>query len=155
MSDCDKEKPKEVVESLLEKLGLKKALDKIRKGKEVYPKLEVAYARFGFIKQAQVDKFQEVLGKQKAAKGYYKRLSFVKLENYDRDVPPMDVLEKIDEAKKIGCFDYFEIAFIEEVKKDPIVFGRIEKCPDRFFIAQWDDDVSIEQIIMASVKAKA
>lgn len=144
------DKPKEVVEGLLEKLGFKRALDKITKGKKVFPKLKVAYARYGFIRQEQVDKFQEKLGKEKAAKGYYKRLSFSRLESYDRDVPPQDVLEKIDEAKKVGCFDYFEIAYVEEVKKDPIVFGRIENCRDRFFIAQWDDDVSIEQIIMAS-----
>lgn len=148
------DKPKEVVESLLEKLGFKKALSKITKGRKVFPKLKMAYAMYGFIKKEQVDKFQDVLGLQKAAKGYRKQLSFRKLEDYDRDVPPQEVLEKIEAAKNVGCFDYFEIAFVEEVKKDPIVFGRIEACSDRFFIAQWDDDVSIEQIIMASEPKK-
>lgn len=147
-------KPKEVVESLLERLGFKRALDKITKGKKVYPKLKMAYALYGFIRQEQIDKFNDKLGKEKAAKGYYKRLSFSRLEAYDRDVPPHEVLVKIDEAKKAGCFDYFEIAYVEEIKKDPIVFGRIEGCKDRFFVAQWDDDVSIEQIIMASEKKR-
>jgi hypothetical protein len=105
---------------------------------------------YGFIKKEQIDKFQEVLGLQKVAKGYKKQLTFCPIERYDRDVPPQDVLEKIEAAKKSGCFDSFEIAYVEEVKKDPIVFGRIDGCSDRFFIAQWDDDVSIEQIIMAS-----
>lgn len=144
------EKPKDIVESLLEKLGFSKALAKIGKGRKVFPKLKVAYAMYGFIRDEQVRKFQDVLGLQKAAKGYRKQLSFCRIENYDRDVPPQEVLEKIEAAKAVGCFDYFEIAFVEEVKKDPIVFGRIEGCQDRFFIAQWDDDVSIEQIIMAS-----
>lgn len=144
------EKPKEIVESLLDKLGFKKALSKISRGRKVFPKLKIAYARYGFIREEQVQKFQEVLGLQKAAKGYRKQLTFCKIENYDRDVPPQEVLEKIEAARNAGCFDYFEIAFVEEVKKDPIVFGRIEGCKDRFFIAQWDDDVSIEQIIMAS-----
>ena len=42
-----------------------------------------------------------------------------------------------------------EIAKIQDIvqTKDPIVFGCINKCADRFFIAQWDDDVSIEQIL--------
>lgn len=150
----DNDKPKEIVESLLEKLGFSKALSKLSKGRKVFPKLKTAYAMFGFIKQEQVQKFQDVLGLQKAAKGRRKQLSFCKIENYDRDVPPQDVLEKIEAAKNIGCFDYFEIAYVEEVKKDPIVFGRIEGCGDRFFIAQWDDDVSIEQIIMASEPKK-
>lgn len=147
---ADNEKPKDVVESLLEKLGFKKALAKLGKGRKVFPKLKMAYATYGFIRKEQVDKFQDVLGLQKAAKGYRKQLSFCRLEHYDRDVPPQEVLEKIEAAKNSGCFDYFEIAFVQEVKKDPIVFGRIEDCSDRFFIAQWDDDVSIEQIIMAS-----
>lgn len=148
------EKPKEIVESLLEKLGFKKALSKLGKGRKVFPKLKVAYAMYGFIKPEQVQKFQEVLGLQKASKGYRKQLSFCRIDQYDRDVPPQDVLEKIEAAKNVGCFDYFEIAYVEEVKKDPIVFGRIQDCPDRFFIAQWDDDVSIEQIIMASEPKK-
>lgn len=148
------EKPKEIVESLLEKLGFKKALSKLGKGRKVFPKLKVAYAMYGFIKQEQVQKFQEVLGLQKAAKGYRKQLSFCRIDQYDRDVPPQEVLEKIEAAKNVGCFDYFEIAYVEEIKKDPIVFGRITDCPDRFFVAQWDDDVSIEQIIMASEPKK-
>jgi hypothetical protein len=32
---------------------------------------------------------------------------------------------------------------------DPIIFGKIDGCTDRFFIAQWDDDVKIEDIVGA------
>jgi hypothetical protein len=144
------DKPKDIVENLLEKLGFKRALSKLGRGRKVFPKLKVAYARYGFIREEQIQAFENKLAKEKAKVGYRKTLLFSRLENYDRDVPPIEVLQKIEEAKAVGCFDYFEIAFVEEVKKDPIVFGRIEGCRDRFFIAQWDTDVSIEQIIMAS-----
>lgn len=145
---------KSKVEGLLEKLGFKRAMTKLGRGRKAFPKLKVAYARYGFIREEQIQTFQQKLEKEKAKVGYKKRLSFSRLENYDRDVPPEDVLEKIAAAKEVGCFDYFEIAFVEEVKKDPIVFGRIEDCKDRFFIAQWDNDVSIEAIIMASEEKK-
>ena len=34
-----------------------------------------------------------------------------------------------------------------EVRKDPIIFGKITGCTDLFFITQWYDDVSIEEIL--------
>ena len=63
--------------------------------------------------------------------------------------PPQAVLDKVEEAQKVGCFDAFEVCKVESVReyKDPIVFGRITGCPDRFFIAQWDNDVKIEDIL--------
>jgi hypothetical protein len=47
------------------------------------------------------------------------------------------------------CFDSFEIAKIQWKReiKDPILFGRIDGCPDRFYVSQWDDDVRIEDIL--------
>jgi hypothetical protein len=55
----------------------------------------------------------------------------------------------LKKAKDMGCFDYFEVAKVEtvEVRPDPIIFGGIEGCDDKFFITQWDDDVSIEEIL--------
>lgn len=44
------------------------------------------------------------------------------------------------------CFDSFSVAHIAEVK-DPILFGEIAECTDKFFIAQWDEDVKIEDIL--------
>jgi hypothetical protein len=32
---------------------------------------------------------------------------------------------------------------------DPIIFGRIKGSNNRYFVAQWDDDVKIEQILRA------
>ena len=55
----------------------------------------------------------------------------------------------MSEAKARGIFDTFEVAQIDSVVeyKDPIVFGRIEGCGDRFFVAEWADDVSITDLI--------
>lgn len=63
-----------------------------------------------------------------------------------------DYINIKEKAQKLKCFDTFEIAKIEAVeeRKDPIVFGCITGCPDKFFIAQWDDDVKIEDILTES-----
>ncbi len=132
----------------LEKLGFKHATKKL----ETAQKMAIAYAKYGFITQDKVDKFNEKLIKEtltqdKTARTY-KRLQFTSIENYGK-VPPLEVLYRIESAVKDAIFDNFEIATIQWVKEviDPIVFGRIDGCPDRFFIAQWDDDVRIEDIV--------
>jgi hypothetical protein len=82
----------------------------------------------------------------------YDRLVGYPIEEYS-EVPPMDCLMDLKTAKDRNCFDTFEVAKVESVveRPDPIIFGRIEGCPDRFFITQWDDDVSIEQILQENV----
>lgn len=49
-----------------------------------------------------------------------------------------------------NSFDRFEIAKIhwKEELKGPILFGIIDICTDKFFIAQWDDDLRIEDILL-------
>lgn len=77
------------------------------------------------------------------------KLAFCKIAEYG-EVPPAEVLGKVKEAKERNCFDYFEVAKVEtvEVRPDPIIFGRINGIDDRFFVAQWDKDVSIDDILM-------
>lgn len=136
----------------LEKLGLKSASKKVKDLRELKSKMTIAYEHFRYVKQEKIDAFNEELRKKslKDNSQYisYDVLNFIPLETY-QEVPPVDVLDKIEEAIKLGCFDTFEIAKIESVKevKDPIVFGRITGCPDRFFVGQWDDDVKIEDIL--------
>ena len=65
------------------------------------------------------------------------------------EFPPDTVLDALEKAKEDNCFDTFEVAkisWIEEIK-DPILFGIIEGCSDKFFISQWDDDVKIEDLL--------
>ena len=136
----------------LEKLGLKTASNKIKELKELRRKMSIAYEHFRFVTPEKINAFNEKLRKQTEKKDQYyityDKLNFISLSNYE-EVPPIDVLDKIEQAQEIGCFDTFEIAKIESVKetKDPIVFGIVNNCPDKFFIAQWDNDIKIEDIL--------
>lgn len=67
-------------------------------------------------------------------------------------VPPADVFAAVKEAKERKIFDSFEVASVQPVAThvklpDPIVFGRIEGCTDRFYIAEWGTDVNIVDLI--------
>ncbi len=139
-------------EERLEKLGLIQASKIVKEMKEVKRKMAIAYEHFRFVRPEKIVEFNEKLRQEtlKEGKGYkdYKSLVFIPLEIYT-EVPPVDVLDKIEAAVKFNCFDKFEVAKIESVHviEDPIVFGIINRCADKFFIAQWDDDVKIEQIL--------
>lgn len=79
------------------------------------------------------------------------KLVFMTLAEYS-EVPPAEVLGKLREAKARNCFDYFEVAKVQtvEVRPDPIIFGCIKGVGEKFFIAQWDNDVKIEDILTAN-----
>lgn len=79
------------------------------------------------------------------------QLVFTPMEAY-ASLPPTDVLEKVKEARSHGVFDRFEVAAISTVATkvvfpDPIVFGCIDGCTDRFYIAEWGTDVSINDLL--------
>ena len=136
----------------LEKLGFKKAVERVNTKKELHRKLTIAYEHFRFVRPEKITAFNDKLKaetqKEDKAAYYFKELCFLKLDEYE-ECPPDEVLVKIEEAVNKKCFDTFEIAKIKDrvVSKDPIVFGRINGCEDKFFIAQWDDDVKIEDIL--------
>ena len=136
------------LEERLTELGLKTAGEVVERIK----KMRLAYQCYMFLPQEKVDLFNDKLRKETLQEDKnarkFKRLVFTKIENYDK-IPPAHVLDAIERAQKDKVFDYYEIAhirWIEEVK-DPIMFGKIDGCDDRFFIAQWDDDVSIEELM--------
>jgi hypothetical protein len=142
---------------MLKELGMDKAAEKVVTSRELVRKTAVAYEHYEFITTEDVAKFNEKLRSRtvKDETGYttYDTLKFIPLKEY-REVPPKSVLEALKTAKGRSCFDSFEIAKIESVKevKDPILFGLIDDCKDLFYIAQWDDDVTIEAIKEASGK---
>jgi len=78
----------------------------------------------------------------------YDTLAFIELDKYT-EIPPPDCLLDLKKAQDLKCFDEFEVAKIESVhvRPDPIIFGGIKGCVDKFFITQWDDDVKIEDIL--------
>ena len=78
----------------------------------------------------------------------YKRTKLTALKDYDK-VPPDAVLDAWEAAQTIGCFDAYEVMTLESHREvpDPILFGSVTGSPDKFFIAQWDTDVKIEDIL--------
>jgi hypothetical protein len=137
----------------LRALGLHRAADKV----DMVLKMKVAYALYQYVSPDKVEKFNALFREetqQEDKRAYrYQQLVFTPLEQYP-EVPPAEVLERLAEAQKNDCFDYFEVAHIESVEKlkDPIVLGRIKGCSDRFFISQWNDDVSIEDLLLIDAR---
>lgn len=141
----------------LEKLGFKKIASELKEKEDMKRKITIAYEHFRYVKQEKIDSYNEKLKKQTEKREgkqgvnlylVYDKLSFTPIADF-RQIPPQETLDKVEKAQEIGCFDTFEVCKIESTReyKDPIIFGRIKGCPDRFFVAQWDDDVKIEDIL--------
>ena len=139
----------------LKKLGLTSAAQNV----DAAAKMKFAYKNYLFITSEKIIAFNAKLRKDSSEiNGFvetYKSLIFIPLEKYI-EVPPSFVLDALEKARNDNCFDTFEIAKIDWIRevKDPIVFGRIKSCDDRFFISQWDDDVNIEDILFMDMKDK-
>jgi hypothetical protein len=138
----------ETLPERLERLGFTQVTKKI----DLAKKLAIAYAKYGFVSEEKITLFNKRLKEETlnedARAASYKKLIFIDLKDYP-EAPPVHVLNALENAVTDGIFDRFEIAKIDWIRevKDPIIFGRIKGCTDRFFIAQWDDDVRIEDII--------
>lgn len=131
----------------LSELGFTAAASKLKQLETKKRKLAIAYEHFRFVRQEKIDAFNNKLRTSGTGMGW-KMLSFTAVSQYE-EIPPAHVLLKMAEAKEQKCFDAFEVAHIVEVK-DPILFGRVNGCSDRFFIDQWDNDVKIEDLLMPS-----
>lgn len=138
----------------LEKRGFTKAAKDLKDLLDRKRKLMLAYEYYKFITPSNVARFNLQLraktgtNMDDAWAMQYKMLDFVGIGNYEK-VPPESVLQNLEIAQDRKCFDSFEVAYIKDVK-DPLLFGRIARCPNRFFIDQWDDDVTIDQLISAN-----
>lgn len=146
----------------LEELGFALAADKVKKDRELARKLRTAFEHFRVVTQEQLNRFQvdlrektfRVEGKNRHGDiTSYSRLVFTPIEHYQK-VPPKFALNDLRKAKALGCFDRFEIATIEIVRNipappvpDPIIFGLIDGSNNKYFVTQWDKDVSINDIL--------
>lgn len=134
----------------LEALGMKQAGANLKSTAEFNRKCLIAYENFRYVTSEKINEFNTKLKDKTYDKATYSydTLTFDKLEAYPK-IPPQSVLDLLETAKGRDCFDYFEVAHI--VRKvetpDPILFGCINGCKDRFFVGQWDSDVSIEDIL--------
>jgi hypothetical protein len=137
----------QTTEERLKTLGFERASNVITELRGLKNKMAIAYEHYRAVRQEHIDRFDKKLHEETFNKkdGSYKRLVFENIKETTK-IPPAAVLDKVQEAIDRGCFDSLEVCHIREVK-DPIIFGRIEKCPDRFFIGQWDTDVSIDDIL--------
>lgn len=61
-------------------------------------------------------------------------------------LPPEHILGILKEHQSRKVFDYFTIASVNAVR-DPLLLGRINGTEDRFYIAQWGDDVALEDVL--------
>jgi len=74
----------------------------------------------------------------------------INIRAYDK-IPPNNVLDAVIEAKKSNLFDVINVGKVEQENikviaiKDPIVVGLIKNR--RFFIAQWDNDIPLDEIV--------
>ena len=136
----------------LKALGFTKAALEIDKTKEFNRKLSEAYLHYKIVRSEHIEAFNKKLKTRTYRDSVYyveyEKLVEIDIAEYGA-VPPDAVLEKLREAKEHNCFDYFTIAKIESVKeyKDPILFGRIEGCSDRFFLTDWDNDIKLSELI--------
>ena len=151
----------------LEALGLTHAAKVIKEEIPIRQKLSVAYEHYRYVTQKKLDQFRQQL--EQATKvvintdrpgGLYTpgtngqetyrftTLHCTPLEDYE-SVPPTHVLDAIEEAQRYQCFARYEVLRLKEetIKPDPILFGVVAGSSDRFFIAQWDHDVAIEDIL--------
>lgn len=132
--------------SKLEALGFTSAANKVKELQDKSRKMAIAYEHFTFIRPEWIAAFQVKLREQsKNDPEGYKTLRFTPVAEYEK-TPPDSVLVSLENAIGKKCFDSFEVAHIERVK-DPIIFGRIKGCADAFYIDQWDNDVSIAEIL--------
>lgn len=95
--------------------------------------------------------FGSIEMQMKYATDVYDQLMLEPLASYS-GLPPTDVLLAIKAAKEKGCFDAFEVASVAPIATqvifpDPIVFGRVDGCSDRFYIAEWGSDISIKNLL--------
>lgn len=138
-------------------LGLTAAGKKLQVKEDLKRKLTLAYEHFRFVTPQVLDRFKKALKaktlKRTGKAGWdlvesYDKLKFIPLNQYEQ-IPPPDCLLDLKKAQEIGCFDAFEVAKIQAVveRKDPILFGTIVGCQDKFFVTQWDDDLKIEDIL--------
>lgn len=142
--------------SRLEQLGLSAAAKEVTRQRALAKKLDIAYQHYRFVEEGKINDFNAKLYQTTYranggafSSGSYSQLTFTALSEYP-SVPPTDVLDALESAHQYQCFDRFEVAQITEQsvpKPDPILFGIVNGCSDRFFIAQWDEDVKIEDIL--------
>lgn len=158
----------------LHKLGFVTAASEMQRHKEAAPlalrqKLRTAFEFYRVVEPHHIERHNNMLKsltrkltrKWRQYSEVHREYSFLQLDfttihNYPA-APPAEVLVELQKAKEMGCFDRFEVCTLGRHTlrestpvfrmPDPILFGRIDGSENRYFIAQWDDDIKIEDIL--------
>jgi hypothetical protein len=158
----------------LKELGFVTAASEMQRHKEAAPKelrqkLRTAFEHYRVVEPHHIERHNIMLKSltRKVARKWrqygevhkewsYLQLDFTTIHQYPA-APPAEVLVELEKAKAMGCFDRFEICTLGRHSQiesrpvfrlpDPILFGRIDGSENRYFIAQWDDDIKIEDIL--------
>jgi hypothetical protein len=135
-----------ITKERLARLGLTTVAKNLDAVKLRARKMLIAYECYRYLTPEKILAFQHKLSDECRSLPYTKQLSFTRLADYLK-IPPEDVLLKLEEAIGRNCFDSYEVAHIVQVKKDPLLLGLINGCKDKFFIAGWDNDVRISDLL--------
>lgn len=118
---------------------LKRQRQALTKGTSTYEKAKVAFSNCVYITEKQVSRFDFYLRSQNKLRKSTPISEF-------RDIPPQDVVDAVQRAQGLKCFDYFTVMTVVN-DPDPIIFGHIQGVGEWFYIAQWGDDVNIFDIL--------
>ncbi len=125
---------------MLKELGMTGVAENLLKKKRGRERLLKAVEEYRYATGEDIDDFNADM------KSHGKRLAIVEIKDYKK-LPPDHVLESLKAAQEKDLFDTFHVAYIERTK-DPILFGKIKAFKNLyFFIDQWGDDVSFEEIL--------
>ena len=125
---------------LLKELGMNTIAEDLLKKKRGRERLLKAVELYRYATGEDIDDYN------KDIQQHGKELVIVEVKDYKK-LPPDHVLESLKAAQGQDLFDTVHIAYIRKMK-DPILFGKIKAFKNLFFfIAQWGDDVSFEDIL--------
>lgn len=129
--------------SRLKALGFKTAQKKVSEFAEARMKENMAaLAGYTRISWAAFDKLDDEL-REKTQRTM--RLSLESVQDYE-GVPPTYVLDELEKAQNAKIFDEFKIISVKRVP-DPVLVGCFKGTRDMFFIAEWGDDVSLQDLV--------
>jgi hypothetical protein len=132
--------------------GFEQAAQRAEHQIDVARRAAIAYEHFRYVTAQQIADFsQRLIASTKKTTSWdttYDQLRFRPIAKYP-NMPPQDVLQAVRAAQNMKVFDTFEVADIQSVRvlKDPIIFGCISNITDKFYIAQWGDDVKISDLL--------
>lgn len=119
----------------------------------------IASEHYRFIQHKDVEAFNKRLRRATEKRDRwgdrtFMELVFVQPAGFE-GAPPVEVLAAAKLANERGCFTNLQVAFIALRREtrprtfDPILFGRVSGDSRLWLIAQWGDDVKIEDIAEA------